>query len=163
MTKKIFRSILLTSLAVMLISLSIAFGCLYYYFGNMQEQRLDSELSLAAAAVAENGSGYLERLESGNLRLTLVNADGTVLCDTDADAAAMENVKSLIKNIRQLRLDMNVPASKKTSLYIETSNPEEYTRCVEFLKRLAGASEIIVNSGTPAEKTATALSPDAKA
>ena len=91
MTKKIFRSILLTSLAVMLISLSIAFGCLYYYFGNMQEQRLDSELSLAAAAVAENGSGYLERLESGNLRLTLVNADGTVLCDTDADAAAMEN------------------------------------------------------------------------
>ena len=91
MIKKIFRSILLTSLAVMLISLSIAFGCLYYYFGNMQEQRLDSELSLAAAAVAENGSGYLERLESGNLRLTLVNADGTVLCDTDADAAAMEN------------------------------------------------------------------------
>lgn len=91
MTKKIFRSILITSLAVMLISLSIAFGCLYYYFGNMQEQRLDSELSLAAAAVAENGSGYLERLESGNLRLTLVNADGTVLCDTDADAAAMEN------------------------------------------------------------------------
>ena len=91
MTKKIFRSILLTSLAVMLISLSIAFGCLYYYFGNMQEQRLDSELSLAAAAVAENGSGYLERLESGNLLLTLVNADGTVLCDTDADAAAMEN------------------------------------------------------------------------
>ena len=91
MTKKIFRSILLTALAVMLISLSIAFGCLYYYFGNMQEQRLDSELSLAAAAVAENGSGYLERLESGNLRLTLVNADGTVLGDTDADAAAMEN------------------------------------------------------------------------
>lgn len=91
MTKKIFRSILITSLAVMLISLSIAFGCLYYYFGNMQEQRLDSELSLAAAAVAENGSGYLERLESSNLRLTLVNADGTVLCDTDADAAAMEN------------------------------------------------------------------------
>ena len=100
MTKKIFRSILLTSLAVMLISLSIAFGCLYYYFGNMQEQRLDSELSLAAAAVAENGSGYLERLESGNLRLTLVNADGTVLCDTDADAAAMENHASR-KEIRE--------------------------------------------------------------
>ncbi|MBQ1862387.1 MAG: class I tRNA ligase family protein, partial [Clostridia bacterium] len=81
----------------------------------------------------------------------------------ESDAAAMENVKSLIKNIRQLRLDMNVPASKKTSLYIETSNPEEYTRCVEFLKRLAGASEITVNAGAPAEKTATALSPDAKA
>ena len=80
-----------------------------------------------------------------------------------SDAAAMENVKALIKNIRQLRLDMNVPASKKTSLYIETENPDEYTRCVEFLKRLAGASEIKVNADAVSEKTATALSPDAKA
>jgi valyl-tRNA synthetase len=80
-----------------------------------------------------------------------------------ADAAAMENVKSLIKNIRQLRLDMNVPASKKTSLYIETENPEEYTRGAEFLKRLAGASEIRINENVSLEKTATALSSDAKA
>ena len=80
-----------------------------------------------------------------------------------ADAAAMENVKALIKNIRQLRLDMNVPASKKTSLYIETENPEEYTRGAEFLKRLAGASEIKINENVSLEKTATALSSDAKA
>ncbi|MBQ2719967.1 MAG: class I tRNA ligase family protein, partial [Clostridia bacterium] len=80
-----------------------------------------------------------------------------------ADAAAMENVKALIKNIRQLRIDMNVPASKKTSLYIETENPEEYARGAEFLKRLAGASEIKINENVSLEKTATALSSDAKA
>lgn len=91
MTKKIFRSILLTSLAVLLISLSIAVGCLYYYFGNVQEQQLDSELTLAAGAVEESGIGYLERLKTDDPRLTLVDADGTVLFDTDADAAAMEN------------------------------------------------------------------------
>ena len=91
MTKKIFRSILLTSLAVLLISLSIAVGCLYYYFGNVQEQQLDCELTLAAGAVEESGIGYLERLETDDLRLTLVDADGAVLYDTNVDAAAMEN------------------------------------------------------------------------
>ena len=91
MTKKIFRSILLTSIYVLLISLSIAVGCLYFYFENVRELQLDRELSLAAEAVMESGIGYLERLETDDLRLTLVNADGTVLCDTDADAAAMEN------------------------------------------------------------------------
>lgn len=91
MTKKIFRSILLTSIYVLLISLSIAVGCLYYYFGNVQEQQLDSELTLAAGAVEESGIGYLKRLETNDLRLTLVDADGTVLYDTNVDAAAMEN------------------------------------------------------------------------
>ncbi len=92
MTKKIFRSILLTSLAVMLIGLSIAIGCLYYYFGNILEQRLDSELTLAAEAVEESGMDFLERLNTDNeLRLTLVDKDGTVLFDMDADATSMEN------------------------------------------------------------------------
>ena len=91
MTKKIFRSILLTSIYVLLISLSIAVGCLYFYFENVRELQLDRELSLAAEAVMESGIGYLERLETDDLRLTLVDTDGTVLYDTNANAAAMEN------------------------------------------------------------------------
>lgn len=91
MTKKIFRSILLTSIYVLLISLSIAVGCLYFYFENVRELKLDRELSLAAEAVMESGIGYLERLETDDLRLTLVDTDGTVLYDTNANAAAMEN------------------------------------------------------------------------
>ncbi len=91
MTKKIFRSILLTSIYVLLISLSIAVGCLYFYFENVRELQLDRELSLAAEAVMESGTTYLERLETDDLRLTLVDTDGTVLYDTNANAAAMEN------------------------------------------------------------------------
>ncbi len=91
MTKEIFRSILLTSIYVLLISLSIAFGYLYYYFENIRELQLERELTLAAEAVMESGTTYLERLETDDLRLTLVDMDGTVLYDTNADAAAMEN------------------------------------------------------------------------
>ena len=91
MTKKIFRSILLASIYVLLISLSIAVGCLYFYFEYVRELQLDRELSLAAEAVMESGTTYLERLENDDLRLTLVDTEGTVLYDTNANAAAMEN------------------------------------------------------------------------
>ncbi len=91
MTRKIFRSILLTSLCVLAISLSISTGCLYYYFEDIQTQQLRSELFLAASAVEENGAGYLQNLVTDDLRLTLIKADGTVLYDTSVDAMTMEN------------------------------------------------------------------------
>lgn len=93
MTKKIFRSILFTSLAVLLVSLTVAVGFLYYYFGNVQEQQLQTELTLAAHAVEDSGSSYLENLDADDLRLTLVDKDGTVLADTDdnTDPLTMEN------------------------------------------------------------------------
>lgn len=91
MTKKIFRSILFTSLAVLLVSLTVAVGFLYYYFGNVQEQQLHTELTLAAQAVEDTGSGYLDHLDTDDLRLTLVAGDGAVIADTNADPTTMEN------------------------------------------------------------------------
>ncbi|MDD3590164.1 MAG: ATP-binding protein [Thermoguttaceae bacterium] len=91
MTKRIFQSILLSSLVMLLISLAISVGCLYYHFEKIQEEQLDSELALAASAVEESGVGFLERVENDALRLTLVDADGTVLYDTAADAESMTN------------------------------------------------------------------------
>ena len=91
MTKKIFRSILFTSLAVLLVSLTVAVGCLYYYFINVQDEQLQTELALAAQAVEKAGSGYLESLNPDDLRFTLVDKSGKVLADTNADPAAMEN------------------------------------------------------------------------
>ena len=91
MTKKIFRSILFTSLAVLFISLILGAGSLYYYFGSVQEQQLRTELTLAAQGVEHTGSDYLDDLATDSLRLTLVDRDGTVLADTNADPATMEN------------------------------------------------------------------------
>lgn len=91
MTKKIFRSILFTSLAVLLVSLTVAVSCLYYYFMNIREEQLQTELALAAQAVEGLGSGCLEQLDTGDLRFTLVDENGTVFADTDTDAASMDN------------------------------------------------------------------------
>ena len=92
MTKKIFRSTVAVGLAVLAASLVIIMSALYSYFGKLQEQQLKDELSIAAAAMAEgDGMSYLTRLDSDNYRITWLRADGVVLYDTRADAAAMEN------------------------------------------------------------------------
>ena len=92
MTKKIFRSTVPVGLAVLLASLVIIMGALYTYFGHVQEQQLRDELSIAAAAMESgDGEAYLSKLHSDNYRITWLRADGTVLYDTKADAAAMEN------------------------------------------------------------------------
>ena len=91
MTSKIFKSILSVALAVLMASLIIITGVLYQYFGTMQESQLKDELSLAAEATEQLGESYLGNLDSDRYRLTWVGADGTVIFDSHADAASMEN------------------------------------------------------------------------
>ena len=91
MTSKIFKSILTVAIAVLLSSLVIIIGALYPYFGNVQESQLKDELSLAADATEQLGESYLQGLDYDRYRLTWVDADGTVLFDSHADTAAMEN------------------------------------------------------------------------
>ena len=91
MTKKIFRSILLIAGAVLLASLVIIMGCLYEYFGGVQEQQLQDELGLAAIMVEDGGETGLQRVDTRRYRLTWIDTDGTVLYDTDADAESLEN------------------------------------------------------------------------
>ena len=58
----------------------------------MWEQQLREELRLAASAVETEGDDYLSSLPTGTAcRFTWVAPDGTVLRDTQADAASMEN------------------------------------------------------------------------
>lgn len=98
MTKKIFRSILLAAISVLLASLVIIMGCLYDYYKGVQEKQLRDELRLASYGVEVGGSGYLERLASpyrftsvADCRLTWIASDGKVLFDTHVPAAEMEN------------------------------------------------------------------------
>ena len=92
MTKRIFRSVFLTAFAVMLACIALIVGALYSYFSARQEAQLATEVRLAAAGVEADGLDYLEALgRRDGLRLTWIAADGAVLYDSNADAAAMEN------------------------------------------------------------------------
>ena len=91
MTKKIFRSIVLAAGSVLLASMVIIMGCLYGYFGGVQETQLRDELGLAAVLTQDNGEAGLRQVDTRQFRLTWIAADGTVLYDTDADAETLEN------------------------------------------------------------------------
>lgn len=98
MTKKIFRSILLAAVSVLLASLVIIMGCLYGYYRDVQEKQLRDELRLASYGVEADGLDYLERLASpyrfqstADFRLTWIAPGGEVLFDTHVPASEMEN------------------------------------------------------------------------
>ena len=91
MTKKIFRSIISVAMVVLLASLFIASSFLYDYFNKSQVSQLKEELSLVAANVDEAGTEYFDNFDSSMFRFTLVNTDGKVLYDSQANATDMEN------------------------------------------------------------------------
>ncbi|MEA4964754.1 MAG: ATP-binding protein [Oscillospiraceae bacterium] len=90
MTKKMFRSAFLVGISVLVISSVLFFGVLYRYY----EAQVFSELSTAADYISHgmalSGESYLRTLQSSD-RVTWIDTDGTVLYDSAADAAAMEN------------------------------------------------------------------------
>ena len=91
MTKKIFNSIFTVALVVLLASIGIATTFLYGYFNDSQVKQLKAELSLVSETVNDVGIEYFESFDSTVFRFTVVDADGTVLYDTQADTSTMEN------------------------------------------------------------------------
>ena len=91
MTKKIFQSIFIVALVVVLASIGIATSFLYDYFNTSQVKQLKAELSLVADTVNEVGVEYFENFDSTVFRFTVVDTDGTVLYDTQVNASEMEN------------------------------------------------------------------------
>ncbi len=91
MTKKIFHSIFTVALVVLLASIGIATSFLYDYFNDSQVQQLKAELFRVADTVNEVGDQFFENFDSTVFRFTLVDAEGTVLYDTQVNATEMEN------------------------------------------------------------------------
>lgn len=91
MTKKIFHSILLVACTVLLACYLVILTSLNDYFTSLRKSQLKTQLSFASTAVEDEGIEYLKNVEGGEYRLTLIDTDGTVLYDTGADAASMEN------------------------------------------------------------------------
>lgn len=91
MTKKIFRSFLLTTLLTLAVSMLFVFGILYQYFEEQLMDGLKSKAVFISHAVESEGGDYLERIGDVGERVTLIAPDGTVIADTEANAAEMEN------------------------------------------------------------------------
>ncbi|MDD6816372.1 MAG: histidine kinase, partial [Firmicutes bacterium] len=94
MTKKIFTGIIVVSLIIMLCCTGLIMGVMYDYLGTQIDKELENEANLVATGMEQDGTAYLQRIEKiGRLksRVTLVDATGSVLYDSQADEQTMEN------------------------------------------------------------------------
>ena len=80
------------------------------------------------------------------------------------EETAMESVMNAIRAIRNRRSEMNVPPSKKTTLYIATANTAVYEAGIPFFQRLAYAEQVEILAAEPADhdKMASCITADAK-
>ena len=65
--------------------------------------------------------------------------------DFASQEAEMEKIMSAIRAIRNRRAEMNIPPSKKATVYIETNETETFSNGVQFVVRLASANEVVVD------------------
>ncbi len=91
MTKRIFRSIFAVAAVVLLLSLSTVLGVLYTNYSDVQWQQLETELELTRLGLESSGEDYLRNISTEDFRITWIDGNGTVLFDTQADAASMDN------------------------------------------------------------------------
>lgn len=83
MTRKIFRTVLLSSMSIFLGTIILILGYLYHYFTNSQLDQLRLQTSLIAQAVEEDGQTYLDQIDLQDLRVTWIAHDGQVLYDSE--------------------------------------------------------------------------------
>ena len=91
MTRRIFQSICLAALAVLIGAVVVIMGALYNYFSDVQRKQLAMQTSLTAQAVTAEGVGFLEGLSDLDARITFIGPDGSVLYESHTDSQTMEN------------------------------------------------------------------------
>ena len=91
MTKRIFKSIILASVIVLLASGGLTMGVLYNHFGNQLEEELRTEAEFLSIAVEDEGMTAFDSLPADSERITYIDTDGTVLFDNESDTDNMEN------------------------------------------------------------------------
>ena len=91
MTKRIFRSILFVSAAVLVVGLVFVIAILHQYFINQLDKELNNEAAYLAAAVESQGTVALENFKGQAERITVIAPNGSVLYDTQSNVSEMEN------------------------------------------------------------------------
>ena len=91
MTKRIFKSIILASVIVLLASGGLTIGVLYNHFGNQLEEELRTEAEFLSIAVEDEGMSAFDSLPADSERITYIDTDGTVLYDNRSKTDDMEN------------------------------------------------------------------------
>jgi valyl-tRNA synthetase len=81
-----------------------------------------------------------------------------------AEEDAMDHIMAAIRSVRNRRAEMNVPPSKKSTLYIVTDNQGVYNQGKAFIMKLAYSDNLVVTGEAPenSEGMVSCVTSDAK-
>ena len=81
-----------------------------------------------------------------------------------AEESAMESIMEAIRAVRNRRAEMNVPPSKKSTLYIVTDKQDVFRQGQAFILKLAYADQLVVGNTAPdgADDMVSCVTHDAK-
>ena len=81
-----------------------------------------------------------------------------------AEERDMESIMNAIRAVRNRRAEMNVPQSRKSTVYVSTAVRERFERGIPIIRRLAYADEVFVSAEAPVghEGMVSCVTPDAE-
>lgn len=82
--------------------------------------------------------------------------------DFAAEEQQFQKLMDAIKSIRARRADMNVPPSKKATLYIETNFPQVFEQGKPFLERLAWSDNVVINAEVDTQSSVQVITDSAR-
>lgn len=91
MTKRIFRSICVVAVTVLVATVALFLFILYGHFTETQVDQLKMQTDMAAQGINVSGKDYFEGLNIDHYRITWVSPNGLVLYDSESESASMEN------------------------------------------------------------------------
>lgn len=109
-------------LCMILVCVGMIVGVLYNYFEKQYSAELMNEASYIGKGVELNGQAYLESLSRKDVRITWIDADGTVLYDTQVDASTMENHKDREEVQEALQKSAGSSVRYSSTLSVRTMN-----------------------------------------
>lgn len=125
MTSKIFRSVFFTSVLTLLASLVLVLGVLFGAFENQIEKELKSEAGYIAYTIENGDMDFFNRFSDSGKRVTLIDPNGEVIADTEADAGKMDNhsdreeVKEALKDGSGTNVRYSKTLTEKTVYYAQ--------------------------------------------
>ena len=91
MTKKIFRSTVVSAAVILIFGITLVMAALYQYLGKEIDSELEKEGEYLSYGVEADGVTYLEQIKNSDARITYIAQAGTVLYDSQADISKMKN------------------------------------------------------------------------
>ena len=92
MKRRVFWSIMLTSLLIFSVTVTVVMATVYNEFANERKDEIQAETTYIAEGYNHSGLDYLKQVGLyGKHRITFIAPDGTVLYDSAANEASMEN------------------------------------------------------------------------